>query len=145
MRLAQRVDGVAVEIGDRLAHHLVGGAAVEFHVAGHRQRVGARLLERLADVDRLDQREIVGAGANELAELAQQAPALGRREASPGAGEGALGRRDRRVDVRRSAARDRADLRSAGGILERQDVSRRRGDPPAADEAFVDVEPDWHG
>ena len=44
VRLAQGVDRVAVEIGDRFAHHLVGRAGVELHVARHRQRVGAALL-----------------------------------------------------------------------------------------------------
>ena len=62
MRLAQGVDRVAVEIGDRFAHHLVGGAGVELHVARHRQRVGAALLQRLADVERLDPRKLVDAG-----------------------------------------------------------------------------------
>ena len=38
MRLAQGVDGVAVEIGNGLAHQLVGRAGVELHVARHRQR-----------------------------------------------------------------------------------------------------------
>ena len=63
VRLAQGVDRIAVEIGDRLAHHLVGRAGVELHVARHRQRVGAALLHGLADVERLDQRELVDPGA----------------------------------------------------------------------------------
>src|SRR5271156_4560078 len=50
VRLAQGVDRIAVEIGDRFAHNLVGRAGVELHVARHRQGVGAALLYGLADV-----------------------------------------------------------------------------------------------
>ena len=84
--------------------HLVGRAAVELEVARHRERVGAGLLHRLADVERLDPREIVGARLrSSSAELHQQAAALGRGEPSPVAGERPLGRVDRGVDVGRVA------------------------------------------
>ena len=50
MRLAQREDGVVGEIGNGLAMQLVRRAGIEFQIARQRQRVGARLLQRLADV-----------------------------------------------------------------------------------------------
>ena len=60
VRLAPRQHGVAVGVGNRLAVQLVAGAAVELEVAGAAPRVGARLLQRLAAVARLEQRELVG-------------------------------------------------------------------------------------
>jgi GNAT superfamily N-acetyltransferase len=50
VRLAPGERGVAVQVGDRLAMHLVGRAAVELEVARQRDGIGAALLERLADI-----------------------------------------------------------------------------------------------
>ena len=141
MRLAQRIDGVAVEIGDRLAHHLVGGAAVELHVARQRQRVGAALLDRLADIDRLDPREVLDATADELGELREKSAALGRGEPPPFARERPLGRVDRRVDVGACPARDRADLDPARRVLDGEARAGPRRDPASVDEALVGFEP----
>ena len=110
VRLAQRVDRVAVQIGDRLAHHLVGGAAVEFHVTRHRKGVGAPLLDRLADVESLDPGKVLDARLDEFAEPGQQPAALRCGQSAPVPGERPLGRLDRRVDVGAPAARDRPDL-----------------------------------
>ena len=60
VRLAQRERGVAVGEGNGLAVHLVGGAAVELEVARQRHRVGAALLQGLADIQRLEPRQFVG-------------------------------------------------------------------------------------
>ena len=144
VRLAQRVDGVAVEIGDRLAHHLVGRPGVEFHVARHRDRVGAGLLERLADVERLDPRQVVDAGEDQIGKPRQQAAALGGGEPPHGPGERALRRFDRGVDVGAAAARDRADFDAARRILDRQARARSRLDPAPVDETFAGVEPGRH-
>ena len=141
MRFAQRIDGVAVEIGDRLAHHLVGGAAVELHVARHRQRVGAALLDRLADIDRLDPREVFDAGADELGELHEQPAALGRGEPSPFARQRPLRCVDRSVDVGACPARDRADLDPARRVLDGEARAGPGGDPAPVDEALVGFEP----
>ena len=137
VRLAQGVDGVAVEIGDGLAENLVGRAGVELHVARHRQRVGPALFQRLADVERLDPGEIVGPRLHEIAERQHQASALGCGELSPVSGERPLGRGDRGVDVGRRPARDRADRDAARRVFQRQAFAGQRGDPAAADEALV--------
>ena len=125
VRLAQGVDRVAVEVRDRFAHDLVGRAGVKFHIARHRQRVGARLLQRLADVERLDARELLDPGADQIGELQEQSPALGRGEPSPRAMKRALGRLDRRIDVGGLPARDFADFNAARRVLDRQ---KRRPD-----------------
>ena len=137
MRLAQGVDGVAIEIGDRFAHHFVGRAAIELHVAGHRQRVGAALLQGLADIERLDAGKFVDSLADQPGELHEQPPALGRGELSPFAGKRAFGRLDRGVDVRGLAARDLSDLNPARRVFQRQAFPRLRLDPAPADEALV--------
>ena len=120
MRLAQGVDRVAAEIGDGFAHDLVGGAGVKLHVARQRQRVGAALLQGLADVERLDAREFVDPGADKIGELQEQPPALGRGETSPGPMKRALGRLDRRIDIGGLPAGDFADLDPARRIFDRQ-------------------------
>ncbi len=141
MRLAQGVDRVAVEIGNGFAHHLVGRAAVEFHVARHRQRVGASLLQRLADVERLDVREFVDPLLDEFGELGHEPSALGRGQLAPLPGKRALGRFDRRIDVGRLAARDLADLNATRRVFDRQAFAGLRLDPSPVDEALVGREP----
>ena len=141
MRLAQGVDRVAVEIGDGFAHHLVGGAAVKLHVARHRQRVGAALLQGLADVERLDVGEFVDPLLDEFGELRHEPPALGRGQLAPFAGKRALGRFDRRIDVCAPPARDLADLDPARRVFDRQALPRLRLDPAPVDEALVGREP----
>jgi hypothetical protein len=141
MGLAQRVDGIAAEVGDGFAHHLVGGAGVELHVAGQRERVGAALLQRLADVERLDPGKLVDAGGDQFAEFRQEPPAFGRGQAPPFALKRALGRLDRRVDVGRRPARDLADLGPARRVLDREPRARRGSDPAPADETFVGRKP----
>ena len=69
MGLTQGVDCVAVLKRNRFAHHLVGGAGVEFHIARHRHRVGASLLQGLAYVERLDARELVDPFGDQFGEL----------------------------------------------------------------------------
>ena len=98
VRLAQRQRGVAVGEGDGLAHHLVGRAAVELEVARQRQRVGAALLQRLADVQRFEPRQLVGLLQHRAADMrSSKRPRSAAREAAPGAVERGL----RRVPPRR--------------------------------------------
>ena len=137
VRLAQGVDRVAVEIGDGFAHYLVGRAGIEFHVARHRQRVGASLLQRLADVERLDMGEFVDPFRDQFGELSHEPPALGRGELAPSAAKRALGRVDRRIDIGGPSASDFADLNSARRILDRQALAGLRLDPAPVDEALV--------
>ena len=120
MRLAQGVDRVAIEIGDGFAHHLVGGAAVKLHVARHRQRVRAALLQGLADVERLDMRKLIDPFRDQFGELREQPPALSRGELAPRAAKRALGRLDRRIDIGGLSARDFGDLNPARRVLDRQ-------------------------
>ena len=105
MRLAQGVDGVAVEIGDGLAGQLVRSAAVELHVARERLRVGAGLGQRLADIARLKPREILDPLLDQPSDPREDAPALRRRSAAPGAVRRRLAppRRRRRSPPRRRA------------------------------------------
>ena len=131
MRLAQRVHRVAVEIGDGFAHHLVGGAGVELHVAGERQRVGASLLQGLADVERFDPRQLVDAGGDQFAEFGQEPPALGRGQAPQVAVQRALGRLDRRIDIGRIPTGDFADLGPARRIFDRQALAGSAARPSA--------------
>ena len=145
VRLAQSVNGVAVEVGDRLAHHLVGGAAIKLHVTGHRQRVGAALPDRLADIEGFQLREFLDARFDQFAEPKKEPAALGRAEPAPVPGERPLGRIHGCVNVGASPARNSADLRAARGILERQKLVRLRSHPAPVDEALVGLEPGQGG
>ena len=102
MRLAQRQRGVAGGEGDRLAHHLVGRAAVELEVARQRQRVGAALAAaacrhpapRAAPVRR-------PAPSTRGRHAHQHAAALGGRQPAPGARRARPAPRPRRRRCRR--------------------------------------------
>ena len=115
VRLAQRVDGVAGEVGDGLAGQLVGGAAVELEVARQRPGVGARLGQRLADVAGLEPGQLLGALLDQPADAREQAAALGGGRPAPVAGERGAGRGDRGVDLAGAAAGDPADLAPSDG------------------------------
>ena len=83
-RLAQRVGEVVALDRDRLPHHLVGPAAVVLEALGRRRDLDvARLDDRLAVVQRLEPRDLVGALHQALAELAHQPSALARRHLCP--------------------------------------------------------------
>ena len=130
--------------------HLVGGAAVELEVARQRHGVGAALLQRLADVQRLQARQLVGLLERERAHLQQDAAALGGGEPAPGAGALALGRAlaverglrgaHRGVDVRGVAARDARELAAVRGVRQRQGLAAVAAAPAAADEDAGGVE-----
>ena len=136
VRLAQRVDGVAGQVGDGLAGQLVRGAAVELEVARQRPGVGAGLGQRLADVAGLEPRQLLGALLDQPADPRQQAAALGGGRPAPVAGERGAGGSDRRVDLAGAAAGDPADLAAVRRILRRQ-RPRCRGHPGAPDQAAV--------
>ena len=59
VRHALDADEMRVEIGDHVAVQLVGGAAVEFEIAGERDGVGAGLAQGLAVVAALQDGELV--------------------------------------------------------------------------------------
>ena len=140
VRLAQGVDGVAVEIGDGRTVHLVRRAGVELQVARERHGVGAGLPERLADVAGLEQREFVRARQHALADAGEDAAALGRRQASPLAIERGLRRRNRGVDVATAAARDLAQRLARRRIAERQCLPAPRLPPLACNQALRRIE-----
>ncbi|OIQ71880.1 hypothetical protein GALL_464990 [mine drainage metagenome] len=77
MRFAQGVDGVASQIGDRLAHQLIGGTGVKLHIARKGECVGLGLFQWFADIQRLNQRQIIGAGGDQLADAGKDATTLG--------------------------------------------------------------------
>ena len=125
MWLAQRERGVAGGERDRLAHHLVGGAAKELQIARQRQRVGAALFERLADVHRFELRQVLGGRGDALAQATEQPATLGRGEPAPGSVERGLRRGDRGVDVDGIAARDARQVGAVRRVEQRQGVARR--------------------
>jgi len=146
VRLAQRQRGVAGRERDRLAHHLVGGPAVELEVARQRVGIGQALLDRLADVERLHARQHVGQLAHPLAHAQQDATALGRAHLSPRAVERGLRRVHGGVDLGRTPARDLRQLGTVGRVQERQRAAERCTLPKPADEDGAGVEVDrFHG
>jgi hypothetical protein len=79
--------------------NLVGGGPVEFEVARQRLDVGPRLLERFADVPRFELRQQIDILQDAAAGPMQDATAVGRRQASPVAGQRRPGRLDRALDI----------------------------------------------
>ena len=69
--------------GDRLAVVLVDGAGVEVEDVGDHADLAARAGDRLADVLRLDPRELLGVLLDERREAAQQPAAIGGRNGAP--------------------------------------------------------------
>ena len=146
MRFAKRQRGIAVGEGDRLAHHLVGRAAVELQIAGQRQSVGAALLQRLADVQCLETRQLVGLFQHLGGHAVQHTPAFGGRELAPRSIERGLRRGHGGVDVGRRSARDLRQQAAIGGVEQRQRLAAGAGTPQPADEHAAGVEGDGgHG
>ena len=116
-RLAQRVGEVVALDRDRLAVNLVGPAGEVLEaLGGGRDLDLARFENRLAVVQRLEPRDLVGALHQPLAELPDQPAALARRHLAPRPVERRARRGDRRVDVGLLGRRDRrrSPLRSPG-------------------------------
>ena len=143
VRLAQRHDGVAVEVGQRLAVQLVGRPRVELAVAGERGGVAPGLPEGLAHVTRLEHGERLGVLADEDREPGEKTPAIDGRGAPPVTGERARGSRDRGVDVLVATARDRRERGAVGRIDQRQRVAARRLPPPPADEDVTGIDAEF--
>jgi len=127
--------------------HLVGGAAVELEVARQRDRVGAALLQRLADVERLESGQRVDVVQHLAADRAEHSAALGRGERAPGAVERRAGGADRGIDVGCAAARDRRKRAAIGRVLERDRVAGVGAAPAAADQQLARIVRDvgFHG
>src|SRR6185436_19344970 len=83
-RLAQRVGEVVPLDRDRLPHHLVGPSGVVLEAFGGRGNLDlARLEDRLAVVQGLEARDLVGALHQTIGQPADEAPALARRHLAP--------------------------------------------------------------
>ena len=136
VRLAQRQRRVAGGEGQRLAVHLVGGAAVELEIARQGDRVGAALLHRLADVERFEPGEHVDVLEHLAADRAEQPAALGGGELAPRAGERRPRRGDGGIDVGGTAASDRRERTAVGRVLERQRAGGGSA-PLAADQEAI--------
>ncbi len=142
VRLAQGVDGIAALVGDRLAHHLVGGPGVELHVARQGDGVVAGLGQRFADIMGLDHREVVDALGHELADPGKDAATFERRHLAPSACQRALCCGHGSVDIGGGAPGNGAYVRAGRGVFERQLPAARGRDPAAVDEAFRRVIPE---
>ena len=142
-RLAQRVVEEAGAVGpvdrDRLALDLGRPARVVAEVVdGERHVGGARHRERLAVVEALELRELLGERFDAIGELPEQAPALGRIHAPPGArvecaprgGDGAL-------DVGGAALRDLRDRALLRRILDGEAAAVGRGREASIDQQAV--------
>jgi hypothetical protein len=142
MRLAQRECGVALGERDRLPQHLVGSAAIELQVARQCQRVGAALAQRLADIQRLQPRQLIGLLQHRGAHPQQHAAALGGAEGAPGALEGGLRRQHGGIHVGRVAARDGRQRAAVGRVDQRQRRAAGSAAPCATDEDLRGIEHD---
>ena len=99
-RLAQRVGEVVALDRNRLAVDLVGPAGEVLEALGGRRHLDlARLEDRLAVVQRLEPRDLVGLLHQLLADLPDQPSALARRQLAPRSVERRARRRDGGVDV----------------------------------------------
>ena len=117
--------------------HLVGGAAVELAVARQRDRVGARLLERLADVVRLERGEHLDVARAPCGRSRRGCGRARPRSAAPAPArvvERGARRGDRGVDVGGAAARDARELAAVGRVLERERraAAAARHSPPTS-------------
>src|SRR6185369_17310829 len=133
----------------RLAVHLVAGAGVELAIARQRNRVGARLLERLADVVGLELGEQLDVVEYFPADRGEDAAALDGAEAPPAARsaivERSARRADRGIDISGPPAADACELAAVRRVLERNRRARRGGAPFAADEQAIGGEADREG
>ena len=115
VRHALDADEMGVEIGDHVAVQLVGGAAVEFEIAGERDGVGAGLAQGLAVVAALQDGELVRMGLDDGRKLHEQASALRGGQPAPGAVEGGAGGLDGLVDVLSRSGGDPGEKRTVDG------------------------------
>ena len=100
---------------DRLAVVLVDGAGVEVEDLRDHADLGARAGDRLADVLRLDPRELLGVLLDERCEPAQQARAIGGSNGAPFL-VGRLGASDRRVCLLDPGRLELGDRLLGGGV-----------------------------
>ena len=139
---AQCVDGVAFEIGDGFAMHLVRRAAVEFAVARQRDHVVAGLGEGFAHVERFEQGERVGVLEHKLAKTGEDAAAFHGGGGAPVALSRAVGGGDGGVDVGRGATCDGGKRGAVGRVDQVERVAGGGRHPGAVDQAEGRIEPE---
>ena len=83
VRLADRVDGVAVEVRYGRAMEFVGGTCVKLHVARQSNHVGTGLLQGFADISGFKLGEVFGVFKDKLADLRKDAATFGGGQAAP--------------------------------------------------------------
>ena len=106
----------------RLALEVARGAREEAEVVGGERHLVARDHQRLADVARLDLRELLGVVGDDVRELEQQLGALAGRRVEP-LGQRLLRALDRRVDLVRRHVRHVAIVSPVAGLRRRSCVS----------------------
>ena len=134
IRLAQHHHMKVIEVGNLLAMHLVGCAAIKLAVASRHDDVVARLRERLAGVTRLQQRQCVDALQNDLRHLHENTAPVGRGQATPRSAQGSPRRRHRFVDICGVAAGQGVEHLAGAGIDDRQGLPIAGGHPLTVDE-----------
>ena len=136
-RLAPDHRRVALDVlAGRLALEVASGAGEEAEVVGRERHLVARGHERLADVDRLELRELLGVVVDHVRELEQELGALLRRLPEP-LGRGGLRGLDGAVDVLGAAARHLGDRLAGRGRDHLHRLAGGRVGELAADEDLV--------
>jgi len=138
---AQRIDRVAVHIGDRFASDFVSGSGVEFHVAGKGNGICAGLLERLAHIHGFDPCQLVRAFQNQLTDAGKDATALQSRGFSPIRIERSACGLNSAIYVIRRPPRNYSNVFAGGGVFDRQHVAGLH--PCAVDKELVGRIPDF--
>ena len=133
VRLIKRDGRESRPVRDGVAVNLVGGSTVEFEVARQRLDVGPRLLDRLADVPCFELRQQIDILQDALADPMQDATTVGRRHASPVAGQRRPSGLDRALDVLAAAAGNVGKMRTVRRIQDREATSVGSIDPAASD------------
>ena len=83
MRLAQRVNRVAIQIGDCFTHHLVRRPTVEFAIPRQRHRICARLGQWLAHISSFQRGQVIHPFAHQLPKPGQDTATLQRGHPAP--------------------------------------------------------------
>ncbi len=136
-RLAPDHRRVALDVlAGRLALEVAGGAGEEAEVVGRERHLVARGHERLADVHRLELRELLGVLVHHVGELVEELRALLRRLLEP-LRRGGLRRLDRAVDVLGAAARHLGDRLAGRGRDHLHRLAGGRVGELAADQDLV--------
>ena len=140
VRLAQNVDGVAVEKRNDLAVQLVGGAAVELEIARSGHDVGATGRDRLAGVPGFDLCQLFEVLLDQAPPALQDAAALRSGRLAPRAVQRRLGSAYRAIDILGAAIGDVGKGLPVAGIDHRDAATLGGLQPFAIDQQGVRFE-----